>query len=88
MERVTTEIREMDGTTQPMPAGGPHELRISGDGSRLDFKDVMLGEVWLAGGQSNMAMALRSTKDAEEYLPANRNSQLRFLSIPVTELGQ
>jgi sialate O-acetylesterase len=86
-ERVTAESGRWMAQLEPMPAGGPYELRISGDGSRLDLKDVMLGEVWLAGGQSNMAMALRSTKDAGEHLPANRNSQLRLLRIPVTEFG-
>ncbi len=73
---------------QPMSAGGPFELHISGDGDEIIFSDVMIGEVWLAGGQSNMAMALQSTNQFEKYLPANENSSLRFLKIPVTEFGE
>lgn len=73
---------------KPMQAGGPYELQISGDGSQLKFKDVMVGEVWLASGQSNMAMALQHTDKFEDYLPKTTNTQLRFLKIPVTEFGE
>jgi sialate O-acetylesterase len=41
----------------PMPAGGPHEMVVEGDGT-VRFSDVLIGEVWLASGQSNMAMPL------------------------------
>jgi sialate O-acetylesterase len=73
---------------EAMPAGGPYELHVSGDGEKLIFKDVMLGEVWLAGGQSNMAQALLSHIDFENYLPDEENPELRFIHIPVTEFGE
>jgi sialate O-acetylesterase len=41
----------------PLEAGGPYELIVEGEG-RLRFSDVLVGEVWLASGQSNMAMPL------------------------------
>lgn len=44
-------------TLKPMPAGGPYTLRIQG-GETTEFKNVMLGEVWLCSGQSNMEMPL------------------------------
>ncbi|MFA6929804.1 MAG: sialate O-acetylesterase [Lentisphaeria bacterium] len=45
----------------PMPAGGPYLLKISGAGGHtVEFKDVLIGEVWLCSGQSNMAMPLWS----------------------------
>ncbi len=43
-----------------MPAGGPYELAVSGT-ETITFKNVMLGEVWLCSGQSNMEMPLVST---------------------------
>ena len=73
---------------EAMPAGGPYELHVSGDGEKLIFKDVMLGEVWLAGGQSNMAQALLSQIDFENYLPVEENPELRFIHIPLTEFGE
>ena len=36
-------------------AGGPYDIRFS-DGDRLDLKNVLVGEVWLCSGQSNMEM--------------------------------
>ncbi|MCP4314436.1 MAG: sialate O-acetylesterase, partial [Bacteroidetes bacterium] len=75
-------------TLEPMPAGGPYEMYISGDGEEIVYRDVMLGEVWLAGGQSNMALALQSHIDFEKHLPAEENPELRFIHIPVTEHGE
>ncbi|MGH7601070.1 MAG: sialate O-acetylesterase [bacterium] len=43
-----------------MPTGGPYELTISG-AETIRFKNVMIGEVWLCSGQSNMEMPLVST---------------------------
>jgi sialate O-acetylesterase len=75
-------------TFKPMPAGGPYELHISGDGDEIIFRDVMLGEVWVAGGQSNMAVTLGEHIDFEKYLPQEDKSELRFIHIPVTEHGE
>ena len=39
----------------PLPAGGPHELAIETDcGERLVIRDLLVGEVWICSGQSNM----------------------------------
>lgn len=43
----------------PTPeAGGSYELKISNKDTTVTFKDILLGEVWLASGQSNMEMPL------------------------------
>jgi sialate O-acetylesterase len=42
-----------------MPAGGPYELTVSGS-ETITFKNVMIGEVWLCSGQSNMEMPMVS----------------------------
>ena len=44
----------------PRKAGGPYELRVKDDTSELRFRDVMVGEVWLVSGQSNMSFPLYS----------------------------
>jgi sialate O-acetylesterase len=43
---------------EPLPAGGPHELVVEAAGETRRFSDVLVGEVWLASGQSNMEMPL------------------------------
>lgn len=40
------------------PAGGPYEISVS-DGEKKTFRNVLIGEVWLCSGQSNMDMPLR-----------------------------
>ena len=52
----------------PLPPGGPHELVVRGNGTARRFADVLVGDVWLAGGQSNMTFAVKSAKDAEAEL--------------------
>jgi sialate O-acetylesterase len=42
-------------TLDPMPAGGPHELQVIGR-ETVTLKNVMIGEVWVCSGQSNMEM--------------------------------
>ena len=45
-------------------AGGPHQLSVKGTNT-VTVADVLVGEVWLCSGQSNMAMAVRSSMDYE-----------------------
>ncbi|MGI5925059.1 MAG: sialate O-acetylesterase [Lentisphaeria bacterium] len=45
-----------------MPAGGPHVVSVSGaNGKQISFDDVLIGEVWLCSGQSNMSMPVFSS---------------------------
>ncbi len=45
-------------TIQTPRAGGPHELLIQHDGTVLSLNNILIGEVWLCSGQSNMEMPL------------------------------
>lgn len=48
-----------------LPAGGPYELKVSSEDQTCVVQDVLLGEVWLASGQSNMEWTMRSLDTAE-----------------------
>lgn len=66
----------------PMPAGGPFTMTIS-DGSECKvFENILIGEVWLAGGQSNMELELQNCKNGKRELAGSFNSQIRFYSVP------
>lgn len=54
-----------------MEAGGPHELRIEGGDTTIAYQNVMIGDVWLASGQSNMEWAMEWGIDNEEEEIAN-----------------
>jgi sialate O-acetylesterase len=47
-------------TLKPMPEGGPYTMMISAGKEKLTYADVMLGEVWLCSGQSNMEFQLKN----------------------------
>jgi sialate O-acetylesterase len=62
-----------------LPAGGPHELLIESGGEILRIMDVLIGDVWICSGQSNMQWPLGMCEGGEHEagdLPA-----LRFLSV-------
>ncbi|HYE99375.1 MAG TPA: sialate O-acetylesterase [Planctomycetota bacterium] len=64
----------------PLPAGGPHELRI---GERT-LRNVMVGEVWLCSGQSNMGWSVRLSADPEKEIAAAKHPRLRLFTVPKT----
>jgi len=55
---------------------GPHELIVKG-GTTLVVSDVLVGEVWLCSGQSNMALPLGETIHGQDEVARSANSQLR-----------
>jgi sialate O-acetylesterase len=66
--------------------GGPYQLLIS-DGEELILDNVMLGEVWLCAGQSNMEMPMEGfraqpVEGANMDILRSANSNIRLLSIP------
>ena len=65
-------------TLPPMQAGGPYEMTVSGGGTTQTFVNVMVGEVWLAGGQSNMELELRNCTGGKEVLENDKNPDVRY----------
>lgn len=63
-----------------LPAGGPYRLRLSGSAERL-IDNVLVGEVWLASGQSNMEWSLSVSDDAEAAIAAAQHPQLRLFRV-------
>lgn len=67
----------------PLPAGGPHSLTVRTAGEEpLVVNDVLIGEVWLCSGQSNMEFQLSGVINAVEELKAADHPQIRQLKIP------
>jgi len=75
-------------------AGGPYQLTIKDDQSKITLNNVLIGEVWIASGQSNMAMSMKgfSAKEpilhSDSILAAANNDQIRFFMAPQTSWAQ
>ncbi len=61
------------------------ELYVTNGLETITRKNIAVGEVWLAGGQSNMELALSSAKDSEKYLADAKQSRIRYYNVPRME---
>ena len=73
-------------TLPPIRAGGPYELTVRGP-EEVRIKDVLIGEVWVCSGQSNMDMALRAVDNAAQEVAAAEYPKIRTLRMPVRGSG-
>lgn len=90
-EEVTVQLGEVLGKTTTGEDGkwrvnfdlsqvgeGPFELVIQGKNT-LKYQDILVGEVWLASGQSNMQFKLRGEEDAAKFIAESANPKHRVL---------
>ncbi|MEK0447001.1 MAG: hypothetical protein RLZZ399_2322 [Verrucomicrobiota bacterium] len=68
----------------PMAASSEgRELRLTGKGGEaIVIRDVLVGEVWLASGQSNMGIGLGGALNAKEEVAGAHYPPMRFFSVP------
>jgi sialate O-acetylesterase len=80
----TVEADAKDGNWQvelkPIPAGGPHTLTIEGR-NKIEFEDVLVGEVWIASGQSNMQWSIKASADPEKTAAEATHPQIRLFTV-------
>lgn len=70
-----------DVVVSPMQAGGPYTLTISTDNRTLTYRDVLVGEVWLCSGQSNMAFMLKQAATGKKDIAHADNSNIRLFDM-------
>jgi sialate O-acetylesterase len=91
-EQITVQFRDKTARTvakdgkwmvrlRNLKAGGPDQLQITGN-NVITIKNVLVGEVWIASGQSNMEWPLRASFAPEVELPKAANPQLRLFTVP------
>ncbi len=67
-------------TLPAVAAGGPHVMTVRGT-STLRFEDVLIGEVWLCSGQSNMEWTVRASKSPEMEVASGNHPQIRHIKL-------
>jgi sialate O-acetylesterase len=65
-----------------LAAGGPLEMKVWTDGATLHLTDILVGEVWIASGQSNMQWTVANSNDAEKEIAESDWPQIRHVNLP------
>ena len=69
-----------------MEAGGPYELTVAGNNT-ITMTDVLVGEVWLGSGQSNMQWNVASSVNGPQEVAAADHPNIRLLLVPTVLSG-
>ncbi|MEX2186716.1 MAG: sialate O-acetylesterase [Pirellulales bacterium] len=66
---------------KPLSAGGPHTLVVAGTNT-VTLGDVLVGEVWICSGQSNMQLAVAQGETPEKIIAESANPKIRLFTVP------
>jgi len=64
-----------------MQYGGPYNMQISSKSESITLKNVLIGDVWLCSGQSNMEWVLKNTRNAEQEIAAADYPNIRLFTV-------
>jgi len=64
-----------------LPAGGPYTLRATSGGDVQEIRDVLVGDVFLCTGQSNMQLSVRAAANATFEIAAAKDDSVRELAV-------
>ena len=68
-------------------AGGPYVLRIDDGQTPRELRDVLVGDVWLASGQSNMEWPISQSADAQAEIARANDPLIRHFKVPRSWAG-
>jgi len=66
-----------------MKAGGPHSIIVAGKNT-VTLEDILVGEVWVCSGQSNMQWSVQASDNAQEEIAAADYPKIRLFTVPPT----
>lgn len=65
----------------PTAYGGPYELSVKGKNNTLSFKNILIGDVWLCSGQSNMEWQVNSVNNADSEIASANYPEIRSFNV-------
>jgi len=69
-------------TLKNLQPGGPFRMSVYADKDSVVLNEVYVGEVWIAGGQSNMGWTLEKSDGGKEEIANAKNTNIRFVMVP------
>jgi sialate O-acetylesterase len=83
VEAIAADDRCWKGTLDPMPANStPRTMKIEGASQSLILENILVGDVWVLGGQSNMEFEIAKVDDGELEIASANFPQIRLLTLP------
>jgi sialate O-acetylesterase len=64
-------------------AGGPYEMKLTHGTETLNFTNILIGEVWVASGQSNMEFGIQTEKHGKDAIANATDQQIHFFYVPM-----
>lgn len=91
-EKVTVKFQDQELSTvakdgkwmvklAPLKAGGPYTMTITGSNT-IELSNILVGEVWVCSGQSNMQFKLSEASNAKEAIAAATDPKIRLFTVP------
>ena len=80
-QTVATDLGRWEVWLQPLQAGEPSSMTVKGNNT-LTVSDILVGDVWLGSGQSNMQWAVRQSDNAQAEIAAAKYPQIRLFYVP------
>lgn len=71
-----------EAVIEPFSSSAPLTLTVEGDDELVEVRDVLLGEVWLCAGQSNMEFVLQDEDGGDAIVRSATHPAIRHLTIP------
>ncbi len=72
----------------PQPAGGPYSISVAGPTNSITVNDVLVGEVWVCSGQSNMQWPVYASNNPEEEIAAANYPEMRLFQVAMVTAEQ
>jgi sialate O-acetylesterase len=69
-------------TLAPMPFGGPYVMTVKGKNNVIELNDMLIGDVWLCSGQSNMEWTVAQSANAATEIANATYTEIRSLRVP------
>ncbi len=66
---------------KPMSFGGPFQMKIAGKKNVVDFSNILIGDVFICSGQSNMEWIIKNTNDAQKEIAESKYPQIRLFTV-------
>ena len=79
---ATAKDGKWSAVLQPMGAGGPFVLTVTG-ANRIEVNDVLIGDVWVCSGQSNMQFELKNSFESQQDIAKAANPMIRLFTVPL-----